>query len=80
MLESFAERGKKIEELEKELEEKELLIESLEVRIEELEEDSDCHLYSLELARQWRVRQSKEKDDNLEKASKQIELLEKIVA
>jgi hypothetical protein len=26
----------------------------------------------------WRIRQSKEKDDNLEKASRQIELLKKL--
>ena len=82
-LESAIESNKRVKELEKELEEKELLIEELEVRIKEEEETSSCHLYSLELARQWRVRQSKEKDDNLEKASKQInkqrqELLDKI--
>ena len=39
----------------------------------ELEEDiSKCHLDALEVARQWRVRQSKEKDDNLEKASRKV--------
>jgi hypothetical protein len=32
------------------------------------------------LARQWRIRQSKEKDDNLEKALRKIELLENVVA
>ena len=39
-----------------------------------------CHLEALEVARQWRVRQSKEKDDNLEKASRKIEMLENVVA
>ena len=35
----------------------------------ELEKNiSECHLEALEVARQWRVRQSKEKNDNLEKA------------
>ena len=47
----------------------------------ELEENiSKCHLDALEVARQWRVRQSKEKDDNLEKASRKIEMLENVVA
>ncbi|CAG8615074.1 9400_t:CDS:2 [Ambispora leptoticha] len=47
----------------------------------ELEEDiSKCHLDALEVARQWRVRQSKEKDDNLEKASRKIEVLENVMA
>jgi len=32
------------------------------------------------VARQWRIRQSKEKDDNLEKASRKIEMLENFVA
>ncbi|CAG8676775.1 1626_t:CDS:2 [Funneliformis caledonium] len=34
---------------------------------------------ALEVVRQWRVRQSKEKDDNLEKALKKIEILENVV-
>ena len=47
----------------------------------ELEENiSKCHLDALEVARKWRVRQSKEKDDNLEKASRKIEMLENVVA
>ncbi|CAG8625119.1 1315_t:CDS:2, partial [Ambispora leptoticha] len=47
----------------------------------ELEENiSKYHLDALEVARQWRVRQSKEKDDNLEKASRKIEMLENVVA
>jgi len=55
-------------------------IKELEEALEFEENVSECHLDALELARQWRIRQSKEKDDNLEKASRQIELLEKIVA
>jgi hypothetical protein len=31
-------------------------------------------------SRKWRVRQSKEKDENLEKASRKIEMLENVVA
>ena len=47
----------------------------------ELEENiSKCHLDALEVARKWRVRQSKEKDENLEKASRKIEMLENVVA
>ena len=47
----------------------------------ELEENiSKCHLDALEVARKWRIRQSKEKDDNLEKASRKIEMLENVVA
>jgi len=47
----------------------------------ELEENiSKCHLDAFEVARKWRVRQSKEKDDNLEKASRKIEVLENVVA
>ena len=52
----------------------------LEEALELEEETSECHLDALELARQWRIRQSKEKDDNLEKALRKIELLENIVA
>ena len=50
--------------------------EALELEVE----TSECHLEALEIARQWRVRQSKEKDDNLEKASRKIEMLENVVA
>ena len=50
--------------------------EALELEVE----TSECHLEALEVARQWRVRQSKEKDDNLEKALRKIELLENTVA
>jgi len=39
------------------------LEEALELEVE----TSECHLEALEVARKWRVRQSKEKDDNLEK-------------
>jgi hypothetical protein len=60
----------------KELEETKELEEALELE----EATSECHLEALETARQWRVKQSKEKDDNLEKASKKIEMLEKVVA
>src|SRR5262249_37044990 len=74
----------KLEELEKS---KDQSIKELEEEIKELkealeleEETSECHLEALEVARQWRIRQSKEKDDNLEKASRQIELLERTVA
>ena len=46
----------------------------------ELEENiSKCHLDALEVARKWRIRQSKEKDDNLEKASRKIEMLENVI-
>ena len=68
------------QEYEEKLKEKEEQIKELEEALELEEETSECHLDALELARQWRIRQSKEKDDNLEKASRQIELLEKIVA
>ena len=66
----YEEKIKALEEEKKELEE------ALELE----EETSECHLDALDLARQWRIRQSEEKDDNLEKASRRIELLEKIVA
>jgi hypothetical protein len=52
------------------------LEEALELEVE----TSECHLEALEVARQWRVRQSKEKNDNLEKALRKIELLENTVA
>ena len=65
---------------EKEIKKLEEEIKELEEALELGEETSECHLEALELARQWRVRQSKEKDDNLEKASRKIETLEKIVA
>src|SRR5947208_17048309 len=55
-------------------------IQQLEEALELEEETSDCHLEALEVAKQWRIRQSKEKDDNLEKALKQIELLENVVS
>ena len=54
-------------EINKQLEEEQKVLEEA----LELEENiSKCHLDALEVARQWRVRQSKEKDDNLEKASR----------
>ena len=75
---------KKLEELEKS---KDQQIKELEEEIRELEEAleleeniSKCHLDALEVARKWRVRQSKEKDENLEKASRKIEMLENVVA
>jgi len=55
-------------------------IQQLEEALELEEETSDCHLEALEVAKQWRIRQSKEKDDNLERASRKIEMLENIVA
>jgi len=55
-------------------------IQQLEEALELEEEISDCHLEALEVAKQWRIRQSKEKDDNLEKALRKIELLENVVA
>jgi len=64
-------------EINKQLEEE---IRELEEELELEENISKCHLDALEVARQWRVRQSKEKDDNLEKASRKIEMLEKVVA
>ena len=64
-------------EINKQLEEEQKVLEEA----LELEENiSKCHLDALEVARQWRVRQSKEKDDNLEKASRKIEVLENVVA
>ena len=75
---------KKLEELEKS---KDQQIKELEEEIRELEEAleleeniSKCHLDAREVARKWRVRQSKEKDENLEKASRKIEMLENVVA
>ena len=75
---------KKLEELEKS---KDQQIKELEEEIRELEETleleeniSKCHLDALEVARKWRVRQSKEKDENLEKALRKIEMLENVVA
>jgi hypothetical protein len=41
----------------------------LEEALELEEATSECHLEALDVAKKWRVRQSKEKDDNLEKAS-----------
>ena len=61
----------------KELEEE---IRELEEALELEENISKCHLDALEVARKWRVRQSKEKDENLEKASRKIEMLENVVA
>jgi hypothetical protein len=46
----------------------------LEEALELEEETSECHLEALETARKWRVRQSKEKDDNLEKALRKIDI------
>ena len=64
-------------EINKQLEEEQKVLEEA----LELEENiSKCHLDALEVARQWRVRQSKEKDNNLEKASRKIEMLENVVA
>ena len=58
----------------------EITKQELEEALELEEETSECHLDALELARQWRIRQNKEKDDNLEKALRKIEVLENIVA
>ena len=66
--------------LEKSVAELEITKQELEEALELEEETSECHLDALELARQWRIRQSKEKDDNLEKALRKIELLENVVA
>ena len=66
--------------LEKSVAELEITKQELEEALELEEETSDCHLEALEVAKQWRIRQSKEKDDNLEKALKQIELLENVVS
>ena len=64
-------------EINKQLEEEQKVLEEA----LELEENiSKCHLDALEVARKWRVRQSKEKDENLEKASRKIEMLENVVA
>ena len=49
MLKSFAERGKKIEELEKDLEEKELLIEELEEENSELRLGLEANLDAIKL-------------------------------
>ena len=71
---------KQKQEYEEKLKEKEEQIKELEEALELEEKISECHLDALELVRQCRIRQSKEKDNNLEKASRQIELLEKIVS
>jgi len=42
----------------------------LEEALELEEETSECHLETLEVAKQWRIWQSKEKDDNLKKVWK----------
>ena len=77
-------KNKELEEknaiLEKSVAELEITKQELEEALELEEETSDCHLEALEVAKQWRIRQSKEKDDNLEKALKQIELLENVVS
>ena len=74
------ELGEKNAILEKSVAELEITKQELEEALELEEETSDCHLEALEVAKQWRIRQSKEKDDNLEKALKQIELLENVVS
>ena len=66
--------------LEKKVVELQQINQELEEALELEVETSECHLEALEVARQWRVRQSKEKDDNLEKALRKIELLENTVA
>jgi hypothetical protein len=66
--------------LEKKVVELQQTNQELEEALELEEETSECHLEALEVARQWRIRQSKEKDDNLEKALRKIELLENNVA
>ena len=64
-------------EINKQLEEEQKVLEEA----LELEENiSKCHLDALEVTRKWRIRQNKEKDDNLERASRKIEMLENIVA
>ena len=66
--------------LEKKVVELQQINQELEEALELEVETSECHLEALEVARQWKVRQSKEKDDNLEKALKKIEMLENVVA
>ena len=66
--------------LEKKVVELQQINQELEETLEPEVETSECHLEALEVARQWRVRQSKEKNDNLEKALRKIELLENTVA
>ena len=61
--EKNAELEKKVVELKKENTELEKTNQELEEALEIEEETSDCHLEALEVARQWRIRQSKEKDD-----------------
>ncbi|CAG8690794.1 11895_t:CDS:1, partial [Ambispora gerdemannii] len=84
LIQQKREHENRLEELEKSkdqrIKELEEGIKELEEALELEEETSDCHLEALEVARQWRIRQSKEKDDNLEKASRKIETLENIVA
>lgn len=66
-----------LEKKKKELEEKTTLLEKKVIELEqtnqeleealELEEEtSECHLEALEVAKEWRIRQSKEKDDKIE--------------
>jgi len=64
--EKNAELEKKVVELKKENTELEKTNQELEEALEIEEETSDCHLEALEVARQWRIRQSKEKDDKIE--------------
>ena len=51
--------------LEKSVAELEITKQELEEALELEEETSDCHLEALEVAKQWRIRQSKEKDKKL---------------
>jgi len=79
LTEKKAELETKVVELEKENTELDKTNQELEEALELEEATFDCHLEAFKVAKQWRIRQNKEKDDNLEKASKKIETLESIV-
>jgi hypothetical protein len=73
-------RVKDMEKLEKELEENKVLIEDLESEVEQSQEEASCHLDALEVAKDWRLRQLDEVNDNhgkeTNKLLKQIEILQ----
>ena len=73
LVNSFNELTIKLNEDSKQKQELEVMVKELEEEIKELEEaleleetTSECHLEALEVAKEWRVRQSKEKDDKIE--------------
>jgi len=81
---SWSQRGyqltKQKQEYEKEIKEWEEECHELEKELEAEELKVECHLDALEVAKRWRLKQIKSKDDELEKASERIKLLESFVA